>query len=287
MRNIRIGDTSFDLSNKILIMGILNVTPDSFSDGGRYIQLDDAIAHARLMEEQGADIIDVGGESTRPGSKSISETEELNRVIPVIKGLTKEISTPISIDTSKANVAKTAIECGAVLINDVTAFQADQKMVDVVSEYQVPVCLMHMKGAPQYMQKKPFYEDVIKEIKQFFQQRIEYAIHQGVEKHQIILDPGIGFGKRTGKDIEDNCIILNRLNELSSLGYPLLVGASRKTFIGNVCGQDHQLPPSDRLYGSLAAACVAAVHGANILRVHDVKETRECLRLIECVQSSE
>jgi len=244
---------------------------------------DDAIKHAKKMIEQGADIIDIGGESTRPGSIPISHSEEINRVIPIIDALSSETSTPISIDTSKAIVAKLAIDHGAGLINDVSALQADKKLVEIVSDYQVPICLMHMKGKPIDMQINPSYDEVIDEIIHFFQKRVHYALEHKIKKYQIILDPGIGFGKRTGNGVEDNCVILNRLNELLSLGYPLMVGASRKTFIGNICGQDNLLPPNDRLEGSLAAACVAVLHGANILRVHDVRETKRCLNLIECV----
>lgn len=283
MREIRIGNKTFDLSKKTLIMGILNVTPDSFSDGGKYALVDDAIDQAKKMVEQGADIIDIGGESTRPGAKPVPQEEEINRVIPIIDVLSSETSTPLSIDTSKAEVARLAIDHGAGFVNDITALQADKKLVEIVSEYQVPICLMHMKGKPRDMQIDPSYDDIIDEIKHFFQKRIQYALNHKITKHQIILDPGIGFGKRTGEGIEDNCIILNRLNELTSLDYPLLVGASRKKFIGNICGQHNTLPPTDRLEGSLAAACVAALHGANILRVHDVKETKRCLNLIECV----
>lgn len=283
MKEIIIGNKTFDLSKKTLIMGILNVTPDSFSDGGKYESFDDAIKQAKKMIEQGADIIDIGGESTRPGAKPVSQEEEINRVIPIIDALSSETSTPISIDTSKAMVAKLAIDHGAGFVNDVTALQADKKLVEIVSEYQVPICLMHMKGKPVDMQINPSYDEVIDEIKHFFQKRVHYALEHKIKKHQIILDPGIGFGKRTGNGIEDNCVILNRLNELLSLGYPLMVGASRKTFIGNICDQEKILPPSDRLEGSLAAACVAVLHGANFLRVHDVKETKRCLNLIECV----
>jgi len=283
MNEIRIGNKTFDLSKKTLIMGILNVTPDSFSDGGKYESFDDAVKQAKKMIEQGADIIDIGGVSTRPGSIPISQEEEINRVIPIIDALSSETSTPISIDTSQAMVAKLAIDHGAVLINDVSALQADKKLVEIVSDYQVPICLMHMKGKPIDMQIDPSYDEVIIEIIHFFQKRVHYALEHKIKKHQIILDPGIGFGKRTGNGVEDNCVILNRLNELLSLGYPLMVGASRKTFIGNICGQDNMLPPTDRLEGSLAAACVAVLHGANILRVHDVKETKRCLNLIECV----
>lgn len=285
MKNFTIGNKTFDLTKKTLLMGILNVTPDSFSDGGKHYTIDDAIEHAVSMEKQGADIIDIGGESTRPGAQSVTLKEEINRVIPVIEKISNTINIPLSVDTYKAKVAEKAIHAGAALINDITALQGDKKLIDIVSKYEIPICLMHMKGKPQSMQQNPTYEDVVTEIITFLQKRTEYAIKHHVKKEHIIIDPGLGFGKRTGKGIEDNCEILKRLPEFSKLGYPLLIGASRKTFIGNVCGKHKQLPIHYRLEGSLAAACVAALHGANILRVHDVEETRRCLNLIDHIKN--
>ena len=274
----------YNLESKPLIMGILNVTPDSFSDGGRFNSTDKAVNHAIKMVKDGADIIDIGGESTRPGAAAVSTEGELGRVIPVIKELSDKVNVPISIDTYKSEVAEKAINSGASMINDITALRGDKKLVNIVSEYDAPVCLMHMKGNPRDMQKKPVYDDIILEIKSFLKERAEYAVFNDVKKENIIVDSGLGFGKRTGRGVEDNCEILARLSEFKELGYPLLVGASRKTFIGNVCGGEKQLPASERLEGSLAAAVVAMINGANILRVHDVKETKRCIELVSCIK---
>ena len=283
MNNLKIGDKTVKLGKKTIVMGILNVTPDSFADGGIYNSVNKAVEHAILMEKNGADIIDVGGESTRPGAKSISIDEELKRVIPVIEQLLGKISIPLSIDTYKSDIAKRALDLGVGMINDITALQGDKKLVNIIAEYDVPVFLMHMKGNPQDMQINPVYDDVVKEIHDFFKERTKYAILHDVKKENIIIDPGLGFGKRTGKGVEDNCEILKRLSEFKDLGFPIMIGASRKTFIGNVCGNDKTLPVSKRLEGSLAAACIAVINGADIVRVHDVKETRRCVDFIDCV----
>jgi len=264
----------------------LNVTPDSFSDGGRFYSVDRAVEHAVQMVRDGADIIDIGGESTRPGSLGVSVEDEINRIVPVLEELVDKISIPISIDTYKSEVARKALDLGISMVNDVTALQGDKKMVNVVAEYDVPVCLMHMKGNPRDMQLDPRYDNVVEEIKGFLRERAEYALFNDVKKENIIVDPGLGFGKRTGRGVEDNITILRNLSEFKELGYPVLVGASRKTFIGNVCGRDAQLPVSDRLEGSLAAAVVAVINGADIVRVHDVKETRRCINLVDCVVKS-
>jgi dihydropteroate synthase len=273
----------FDFNKKTYIMGILNTTPDSFSDGGKFFTVDDAVDYAIKMEKDGADIIDVGGESTRPGAKPLSKMEEINRVIPVIEDLIKKVKIPISIDTYKSSVATKALDLGVSMVNDVTAFRGDEKLVDIVSRYDVPICLMHMKGNPIFMQKNPNYDDVVSEICSFLSERVDYAMSHNINKDKIIIDPGIGFGKRTGHGIEDNCVILKRLAELKDLGFPLIVGASRKAFIGNVCGDGEHLPVKDRLEGSLAAACIAVMNGADILRVHDVKETKRCINLLDCI----
>ena len=269
-----------EFNKKPLIMGILNVTPDSFSDGGKFFSLDKAVKHAIQMEKEGADIIDIGGESTRPGARPISVKEEMNRVIPVVEKLIDKIKIPISIDTYKSKIAQKTLDLGASMINDITALRGDEKLSEVVAEYDVPICLMHMKGAPQNMQVNPEYDDVVEEIKDFLKERSEYAISKGIKKKNIIVDPGLGFGKRTGKGVEDNLEILNRLRELTNLGYPVMIGASRKTFIGNFFGDGETLPVSKRLEGSLATAIVAIVNGANIIRVHDVKETRHYVDII-------
>jgi len=283
MKKIKIGDNLYDLGKKTLVMGILNVTPDSFYDGGRHDTIDNAIKHAIQMEKDGADIIDIGGESTKPGSVSVPLSDELARVIPVVEELVDKIKTPISVDTYKSEIAKKALEIGAVMINDITALRMDKQLATVVAEHDVPVVLMHMKGTPNNMQFNPEYEDVMYEIKNFLKIRASYAISCGVKKENIIVDPGIGFGKRTGKGIEDNCEIIKRLGELKELEFPILVGASRKTFIGNTSSEKKSLPLFERLEGSLAAAVAAAINGANIIRVHDVKETRRCLNVVDCI----
>jgi len=282
MRPLKIGDKTFDLDKQTVVMGILNVTPDSFSDDGRHFSVDDAVNHAISMVKDGADIIDIGGESTRPGAATVSLKEETNRVIPVIEQLINTIDVPLSIDTYKAKIAQKALDAGVNMVNDITALQADKLMASTIAEYDVPVCLMHMKGNPRNMQINPKYDDVVGEIRSFLKERAEYAMFCDIKKENIIIDPGLGFGKRTGRGIEDNYEILRRLTEFKDLGYPILVGPSRKTFIGNVYGGDVPLPVSERLEGSLAAARLAVANGADIVRVHDVKETRRCVDLVGC-----
>ncbi|MCJ7572110.1 MAG: dihydropteroate synthase [Candidatus Thermoplasmatota archaeon] len=283
MRTLKISDKVFNLDKKTFIMGVLNVTPDSFSDGNRFSSVDDAVNYAIQMQKEGADIIDIGGESTRPGALSLSISEELNRVIPVIEKLIKKIDVPISIDTYKSDVAKKSLDLGVGMVNDITALKGDKKLVNIVASYKVPVCLMHMKGNPRDMQKNPVYDDIIIEITSFLKERAEYAMFNDVKKEDIVIDPGLGFGKRTGRGKEDNCEILKRLPEIKILKYPILIGASRKTFIGNICGGEKPLPVEDRLAGSLAAAIVAVLNGADIIRVHDVKETKRCIDLVDCI----
>ncbi len=262
---------------KTLIMGILNVTPDSFHDGGKYVIPENAVKRAKEMAEEGADIIDIGGESSRPGANPVGKSEELKRVIPVIEAISGEIKVPISVDTYRAEVAERAIEAGAGMVNDTTALRGDDNMAKAIKDHDVPVCLMHMKGTPQKMQKNPQYNDVMAEITQFLHERAYYALSRGIDRGNIILDPGIGFGKRTGKGIEDNCEILSRLAELKSLGFPILVGASHKTFIGNICGVE----TNERLEGSLGAEAMAIANGADILRVHNVKETKRMAMVVD------
>ena len=271
----------FDFGSKTYIMGILNVTPDSFSDGGKFFSVETAVNHAIEMEKEGADIIDIGGESTRPGSKPVDIDEEINRVIPVIEELASKIKIPLSIDTYKSEVAKKALDLGVAMVNDITALRHDKNLASLVAEYNVPICLMHMKGEPQNMQQNPTYEDVVKEIYDFLIERINFAISIGIKKQNIIIDPGLGFGKRTGKGIEDNSEIIHRLSELKDLGYPILIGASKKTFIGNMCGCKSPLSVNERLGGSIAAANTAVMNGADIVRVHDVKETRQSLDFVD------
>jgi dihydropteroate synthase len=266
---------TFDLSSRTHLMGILNVTPDSFSDGGRFLKVEDAIRCGIKMAEEGADIIDIGGESTRPGSDSITIEEELSRVIPVIEALHKEADAPISIDTYKSEVAKKALDAGAEMINDISALRFDPKVKEVATEYQVPVVLMHIKGTPKNMQENPYYEDVIKEIIEYLRESIQLAKDAKVREENIIIDPGIGFGKR----LEDNLNILKNLKKFSILNCPILVGPSRKSFIGKIL----DLPVEERLEGSLAALAVAIMNGANIVRVHDVKESKRVVGLVDAV----
>ena len=256
-------------------MGVLNVTPDSFSDGGRFFKVEDAVKCGIKMAEEGADIIDVGGESSRPGSDPVTIDEELSRVIPVIETLSKEIDIPISIDTYKSDVAKRALEAGAEMINDISALRFDPEMKEVAAEYQVPIVLMHIKGTPKNMQENPYYEDVREEITEYLRESIQMAENAGIKRENIIIDPGIGFGKR----VEDNLNILKNLNKFSILNHLILVGPSRKSFIGKIL----DLPVEERLEGSLAALAVSIMNGANIVRVHDVKESKRVAGLVDTI----
>lgn len=270
----RFGRKEFDFSKRTYVMGILNVTPDSFSDGGRYFTVDSAVEHAMRMVEDGADIIDVGGESTRPGSERVPLEEELRRVIPVIKEIVKRVDVPISIDTYKSEVARQALDNGAVIVNDISGLRFDEKMVEVIAQYSASVVIMHIKGTPKTMQENPYYDDVISEIYGYLLEGVERAQSFGIK--QIIVDPGIGFGKR----LIDNLEILRRLREFKSLGYPVLVGVSRKSFIGNVLN----LPVGERLEGTAGAVAISVWNGANIVRVHDVKEMARVVRIVDAIK---
>ena len=259
--------------NKTLIMGILNVTPDSFSDGNLFLDAGKAIAHAKQMVKDGADIIDIGGESSRPGSDAVSEEEESRRVSAIIKKLAKEINVPISIDTYKPKVAEECIKLGASIINDINGLR-NEEMIKAAAKYKVPVVIMHMKGTPKTMQHNPVYKDVIEEIKEFFSQQIKKAKKAGIK--DIIIDPGIGFGKTA----EHNLQILKNLSEFKELNCPILVGTSRKSFIGNITG----LPVNERLEGTLAAISIAIINGANIVRVHDVKECKRAAMVADAIR---
>lgn len=248
-------------------MGVVNVTPDSFSDGGRYLDAQAAIAHGEELLRDGAEILDVGGESTRPGAEPVGEAEELRRVVPVVEALAGK--GVVSIDTSKAAVAAAAIYAGATMLNDVTALRGDATMAGVCAERGVDVVLMHMPGDPRTMQDDPRYDDVVDDIKAFLAERVEYALAAGIARERIWLDPGIGFGKT----LEHNLELLRRLGELRELGRPLVIGASRKSFIGKVDGS----AVDERIGGSLASAVLAAAEGADVLRVHDVAETAQAL----------
>lgn len=265
---------NLDLSKGPLLMGILNVTPDSLTDGGRFNTVESALARAEAMAEDGAAIIDVGGESTRPGADPVPLDVELKRVIPVIQTLASRLpSVPLSVDTSKAEVARQALEEGASLVNDVSALH-DPWMPVVLRDHEAPVVLMHRQGDPRTMQDNPRYTDVVNEILQFFRDRLAFAQSKGILLTKIILDPGIGFGKTTAHNLQ----ILKRLPELAALGHPLLIGLSRKAFIGRILGGENTpLPPSERSEGTLAAHLWAATHGAHILRVHDVRATAQAL----------
>ena len=265
-----------DFSRRTAIMAILNVTPDSFYDGGRRLDPGKAIADGIEMAEAGADVIDIGGESTRPGARPVSEDEELERVLPVIRGLRREIRVPISIDTYKSRVAREALAEGADIVNDISALRFDAEMVGLVAAEKVPVVLMHMQGAPRTMQAAPRYDDVVREVGDFLAAQISYAVEQGVEQDKIIIDPGIGFGKT----LDHNLALLRGLPDLASLGQPLLVGVSRKSFIGKILGAE----PGERLEGSLAAAAAAVLAGANIIRTHDVRETRKAVRVADAIR---
>jgi len=258
-----------------LIMGILNVTPDSFSDGGQFIDEEKAVIHAKKLMTDGADIIDIGGESTRPGSQSLTEEEELDRILPIIKKLVSDLSIPISIDTYKPLVAEECLKVGAHLINDITALKNPQ-MIDVVAKYNVPVVLMHMQGTPKIMQENPVYKDVVTEVMEFLRSRSSIAQNAGI--NEIIIDPGIGFGKT----VEHNLKILKNLRKFTTLGYPILIGPSRKSFIGAITG----LPVTERVEGTLAAVTIAVMNGAQIIRVHDVKECKRALQIIDAIRGS-
>ena len=247
-------------------MGVLNVTPDSFSDGGAFLDPDAAVAHASAMVAEGADLIDVGGESTRPGASPVGPDEELRRVMPVLERLS---GVPVSIDTSKAVVARAATDAGAVLVNDVTALRGDAGMAAAVAESGAEVCLMHMLGEPRTMQDDPRYEDVVSEVKAFLEERLEFAVAQGILEERIWLDPGIGFGKT----LEHNLELLRRLDEIVELGRPVVVGVSRKRFLGSLTGRAEP----DRVAGGIAANVLAFQRGAQMFRVHDVAETRDAL----------
>ena len=266
-----------DFSQKTYIMGILNVTPDSFSDGGQYFDKSAAVKRAIQMVEDGADIIDIGGESTRPGSQPLAIEEELRRTLPVIEALTKEINAPISIDTYKSEVAKRALDAGAAMVNDISGLRFDPEMPKVVSAYKVPVVIMHIKGTPKDMQKNPVYEALIPEIMDYLRESIRSAKESGIAEDMIIIDPGIGFGKT----FEHNLEIIHNLYNFTLLEKPVLVGLSRKAFIGKILGD---VPAGKRLEGTAAAIAISIINGANIIRVHDVKEMVKVAKVANTVK---
>ncbi|MBL8497166.1 dihydropteroate synthase [Nitrosomonas sp. JL21] len=264
--------------NRPLIMGIVNITPDSFSDGGRYLSTQDAIQHARNLINEGADILDLGGESTRPGSLSVSIDEELHRVIPVLEAL-RDTQIPISIDTSKPEVMKEAIEAGAYMINDVNALQNPSALEVISKNSSIKVCLMHMQGTPQNMQQQPRYTHVIDEVSNFLQRRVAAAVEAGISKERLVIDPGFGFGKT----LHHNLTLLSQLNQLEIMDIPILVGISRKSMLGAITGNNVE----NRLHESIAAALLAVVKGAKIVRVHDVKATKDALAVYAALQNKD
>ncbi len=276
LSTLHLSNREIDLSKRTAVMGVLNVTPDSFSDGGRFLDMSAAVAHAREMADAGADIIDVGGESTRPGSEPVPLEIELARVVPVIEALAGlGIQAALSIDTWKSEVAKRALDMGAHVINDISGLHFDPKLADLAAEYRAGLVLSHIKGTPKNMQADPEYEDVVTEIKEFLADAASKALAAGVDRGSIVVDPGIGFGKK----LKHNLAILKRLGEIAELGYPVLVGPSRKAFIGTLSGT----AVDDRLEGTLAAAVLGVAHGASMVRVHDVKEARRALAVADAI----
>ncbi|MBW2620039.1 MAG: dihydropteroate synthase [Deltaproteobacteria bacterium] len=281
--NLVWGEHRLVLGKRTCVMGILNVTPDSFSDGGEFFTLDDAVAQGQKLFEDGADILDIGGESTRPFSDAVSTEEEIRRVVPVIENLAARISIPISIDTTKAGVARRAIEAGASMINDVSALRLDHGIADVAAEYDVPVILMHMLGTPKTMQADPVYDDLIKEIKEFLKSAVDYAESRGISKSKIIIDPGIGFGKT----IEHNLLLIKHLHEFKTLDVPILIGSSRKAFIRNILKdktvKDINPDLAEVEIGTQASVAAAVLNGAQMVRVHNVANTRITLKIIDAI----
>jgi len=262
------------ISSNLKVMGVVNTTPDSFSDGGRFDTLDKALAHARRLIDEGADLLDIGGESTRPGAREVPLAEELERTIPLIEALREVSEIPISIDTGKPGVMQAAVEAGASMINSIWALRQPGEL-QAAAELGVPVCLMHMQGTPETMQQNPVYDDVVVEVREFLARRIDAAVEAGIEPGNIIVDPGFGFGKT----IEHNLSLLRNLGELRALGVPLLAGLSRKKMIGTILDR----PVGERLYGSLSVAVIAAMLGADILRVHDVGATADALAMVRAL----
>ena len=260
------------------IMGVLNVTPDSFSDGGRYLETATAVAHGRRLAADGAGIIDIGGESTRPGAGSVSASLESSRVLHVVEELHGLVEVALSIDTSKADVARRALAAGATMVNDVSALRADSEMVDVVAEAGCAVCLMHMQGAPRTMQQEPSYDDVVGEVLAFLDERLAFAVAHGIREEQVLLDPGIGFGKT----LEHNLLLIKHLDRFAALGRPLVLGTSRKRFLGAVLGAE----PDQRTIGTVATTVIGLLKGAAIFRVHDVKPNVEALRVVQAVRAA-
>lgn len=272
---IQAKDRTIEIGDRPLIMGVVNVTPDSFFDGGRYATTDAAVAQALRLVEEGADLLDIGAESTRPGSESIEEGEERRRLIPVVTAVAKAVKIPISVDTMKSTVARVALEAGAVIVNDVSALRADPVMAEVVAATGAGVVLMHMQGIPKTMQQAPAYDDVVGEVAEFFRERLRFCSGQGIRQSQIVLDPGMGFGKL----LLHNLTLLGQLETFSTFDRPVLVGVSMKSFIGQVLGR----PVDERSWGTAAAVALAVGHGAGILRVHDVAAMKEVVAMAAAI----
>ncbi|MCM8541058.1 MAG: dihydropteroate synthase [Lentisphaeraceae bacterium] len=268
--------STIEIKNKTLIMAVLNVTPDSFSDGGSYADVKCAVKNAMQMVEQGADIIDIGGESTRPGAKKVSQETELKRVIPVIKSIRELSKIPISIDTTKSEVARQAIAAGADIINDISAFKMDPEMKNVALETGAGAMLMHMRGTPQTMQENLHYDDLIGEIKDYFKETIEELLSLAISKNALMIDPGIGFSKNAEQNLE----IINKLDQFLDFEVPILLGTSRKSFIGKVLGLEH---PAERIWGTAASIAIGISKGAAVVRVHDIKEMKQVSMLTDAI----
>ena len=283
--NLAWGKHRLVLGKDACIMGILNVTPDSFSDGGKFFTLDNAVAQGQKLFEDGADILDIGGESTRPFSAALSVEEEIRRVVPVIEKLVRRISIPISIDTTKATVARRALEAGASIINDVSALRLDHEIADVAAEYGVPIILMHMLGTPKTMQIDPTYDDLIEEIKAFLKNAVNQAEKKGIAKSKIIIDPGIGFGKT----VEHNLLLIKHLHEFKTLDAPILIGSSRKAFIRNILKDKtvKDINPDLAVVetGTQASVAASVLNGAHIVRVHNVYNTRVTIKIIDAIKN--
>jgi len=274
------------IGERTLIMGILNVTPDSFSDGGQFVTLDSALAQAEKMIAEGADIIDVGGESTRPGGEPVSVEEEIDRVVPVISALVQRTDVPISVDTTKSEVARAALDAGAAIVNDISALRFDFYVADAVARAGAGLVLMHSRGTPATMHRLPPVADVMHEVKHSLRASINMAERRGVKRESIVIDPGIGFGKTQEQNLE----LIAKLDELIAVfpEYPLLIGTSRKSFIGRILADESgtPAPAEDRLHGSLATITAAILHGAHIVRVHDVKETVDTIRVAQAIREN-
>lgn len=275
------------LGHRTCIMGVLNVTPDSFSDGGNFFSFEDAVYQGQKLFEDGADILDIGGESTRPFSDPVSEEEEIRRVVPVIERLANRISIPISIDTTKASVARQAIKAGASMINDISSLRFDSKMADVAVEYTVPVILMHMLGTPKSMQTEPVYVDPITEIKAFLEKAVDRAENQGISRSKVIIDPGIGFGKT----LEHNLLLIKYLKEFKTLDVPIMIGTSRKAFLRNILKDPsvEDIDPESTMVetGSQASVAAAVLNGAHMVRVHDVANTRITVKIVDAIKNAQ